>query len=136
MPNLDPRPTLETPDRYLWLEEGARALAFVVSKASLMKRAVARLAWALMLVLPNGAAISGQQSDLAAIPPLGRMILVNGRHVHLYCTGAGAPTVLLEAGLGWASLNWALVQRDIAKTSRVCSYDRPGYGWSDPTDYQ
>jgi len=60
------------------------------------------------------------------------MILVDGRHIHLYCTGAGAPTVILEAGLGQASLNWALVQEDIAKTSRVCSYDRPGYGWSDP----
>src|SRR5215472_7868091 len=99
---------------------------------------VARLARALMLMLPFGAAIpdrvSAQPSDLAAFPPTGRMILVNGRHVHLYCTGAGAPTVILEAGLGHASLNWAWVQRDIAKTSRVCSYDRPGYGWSDPAD--
>jgi len=96
---------------------------------------VARLARTLMLMLPFGAAIpdgvSAQPSDLAAFPPTGRMILVNGRHVHLYCTGAGAPTVILEAGLGQASLNWALVQRTVAKTTRVCSYDRPGYGWSD-----
>src|SRR5215813_1681580 len=103
-----------------------------------MKRAVAQLACVTMVMLTAGAAMSDgssrQQSDLASIPPMGRMILVNGHQVHLYCTGAGAPTVILEAGLGWASLNWAWVQRDIAKTSRVCSYDRPGYGWSDPSD--
>jgi len=103
-----------------------------------MKRAVAQLACATMAMLTAGAAMSDcssrHQSDLASIPPMGRMILVNGHQVHLYCTGAGAPTVILEAGLGWASLNWAWVQRDIAKTTRVCSYDRPEYGWSDRSD--
>src|SRR5262249_33759810 len=73
-------------------------------------------------------------SDLASFQPPGRVVLVEGRQVHIHCTGAGSPTVLLEEGLGGASLNWAWVQRDVAKASRVCSYDRPGYGWSDPAD--
>src|SRR5215467_11391215 len=138
MPNLDPRPTLETPnhDRTLWLEEikDARALAVVMSKASLLKRAVIRLALALLVVLPASAAMSGQQSDLAAMPPPGRLVQIEGRQIHIHCTGVGSPTVLLEEGLGGASLNWAWVQRGVTKVSRVCSYDRPGYGWSDPSD--
>jgi len=73
-------------------------------------------------------------SDLASVPPPGRIVLVEGRQVHIHCTGVGSPTVLLEEGLGGGSLNWAWVQRDVTKVSRVCSYDRPGYGWSDPAD--
>src|SRR5262252_3717428 len=103
-----------------------------------MKRFIVRLALTVALATqafgPIAAGPLLAQSDLAAIPPLGRMIPVNGRQVHLYCTGTGAPTVILEAGLGHAAINWAWVQRDVAKTSRVCSYDRPGYGWSEPTD--
>jgi hypothetical protein len=75
-------------------------------------------------------------SDLAGFQPPGRIVLVEGRRVHIYCTGAGEPTVLLEEGRGGASLNWAWVQRGVTKASRVCSYDRPGYGWSDPADRQ
>src|SRR5215813_9572726 len=73
-------------------------------------------------------------SDLANVPPPGRIVLVEGRQVHIHCTGVGSPTVLLEEGLGGGSLNWAWIQRDVTKVSRVCSYDRPGYGWSDPAD--
>ena len=74
------------------------------------------------------------QNNMASVPPTGRMISVDGRQVHLYCTGTGAPTVILETGKGGGSVHWAWIQRDVAKVSRVCSYDRPGYGWSDPTE--
>jgi len=74
------------------------------------------------------------QSDLAGFAPPGRMIVIDGHQVHLHCIAAGAPTVILEDGAGGASLNWAWIQRDVAETTRVCSYDRPGYAWSDPTD--
>lgn len=50
--------------------------------------------------------------------------------LHLNCQGEGSPTVLLEAGLGRNSLDWVLVQQELAKSTRVCSYDRAGYGWS------
>jgi hypothetical protein len=72
----------------------------------------------------------------SGLPAAGRIVLVEGRRVHIYCTGAGEPTVLLEEGRGGASLNWAWVQRGVTKASRVCSYDRRGYGWSDPADRQ
>jgi pimeloyl-ACP methyl ester carboxylesterase len=65
----------------------------------------------------------------------GRLVDVgNGRRLHLYCTGSGAPTVVLEAGLGDFSISgWSTVQPQISSIARVCSYDRAGIGWSDPT---
>ena len=68
----------------------------------------------------------------ASPPPPGRLMDVGGRKLHLYCTGSGSPTLILEAGAGSFSIDWALIQTEIAKTIRVCSYDRAGYGWSDP----
>src|SRR5439155_20942603 len=50
---------------------------------------------------------------------------------HLYCIGKGSPTVLLEAGGGDDWLIWQKIQPELANTTRVCSYDRPGVGWSD-----
>jgi pimeloyl-ACP methyl ester carboxylesterase len=71
---------------------------------------------------------------MAAFPPPGRLVTVDGRHHHLFCTGTGTPTAILEEGVGGASLNWVWIQRKVSATTRVCSYDRPGYGWSDPSD--
>nr|WP_263429192.1 alpha/beta hydrolase [Nannocystis pusilla] len=51
--------------------------------------------------------------------------------MHIHCTGAGAPTVVLEAGaFGFAQV-WARVQPLLAERVRVCSYDRAGLGWSE-----
>jgi pimeloyl-ACP methyl ester carboxylesterase len=38
---------------------------------------------------------------------------------------------VLDAALGASSLSWSLVQPELARLSRVCSYDRAGFGWSD-----
>jgi pimeloyl-ACP methyl ester carboxylesterase len=70
-------------------------------------------------------------ADLTAFPPPGRMISVNGVNLHLFCMGSGFPTLILEAGLGENSLSWHPVQSKLAQNMRVCSYDRPGLGWSD-----
>jgi hypothetical protein len=64
------------------------------------------------------------QFDLSAFQPIGRMIAVDGHQVYVYCTGAAAPTVILEGGRTVGSL-WAWVQRDVRRASRICSYDRP-----------
>jgi len=74
------------------------------------------------------------QVDKPAYPPPGRLVDVGSYQMHLYCTGANAdesPTVILENGLGSVSAAWVLVQPEIAKVTRVCSYDRAGMGWSD-----
>lgn len=65
-------------------------------------------------------------------PAPGAMYPVNGHEMHVYCTGEGSPTIVLDAGMGNYSLIWAKVQPELSKTTRVCSYDRAGMGWSAP----
>ncbi|HSX11275.1 MAG TPA: alpha/beta hydrolase, partial [Chlamydiales bacterium] len=69
--------------------------------------------------------------DAKKYPPLGELVDVGGYKMHLYTTGTGGPTVVLDAGLGNSALGWSLVQPEIAKFARVVSFDRPGNGWSD-----
>jgi pimeloyl-ACP methyl ester carboxylesterase len=65
-------------------------------------------------------------------PPPGSFYTVNGTKIHLDCTGQGSPTIILEAGLGDDFLQWRKVQPALSQLTRVCSYDRAGYGWSGP----
>ncbi|HUA09853.1 MAG TPA: alpha/beta hydrolase [Candidatus Acidoferrales bacterium] len=62
-----------------------------------------------------------------------RLVDIGGRRLNIICTGTGSPTVILEAGLLADSTAWRLVQPAISRTTRVCSYDRAGLGFSDPT---
>ena len=75
---------------------------------------------------------AASSADLRKYPPPGAIYPVGGVDMHLYCTGEGSPMVILEAGGGSPSLAWAWVQENVAGFARVCSYDRPGYGWSSP----
>jgi pimeloyl-ACP methyl ester carboxylesterase len=50
--------------------------------------------------------------------------------MHLYCTGEGSPTVILDSGLGDDFTGWAKVQPFLSQKTSVCSYDRAGFGWS------
>lgn len=72
------------------------------------------------------------RKDLAATPPPGHLIDIGGYRLHLWCTGTGAPAVILDTGLGGTSADWGLVQPAVAQFTRVCSYDRAGMGYSDP----
>jgi pimeloyl-ACP methyl ester carboxylesterase len=72
------------------------------------------------------------QADKQAFPPPGQMVEVNGRQMHIQCTGTGEPTVILEAGAIGFSSHWAWVQQQLELHTRVCAYDRAGHGWSDP----
>ena len=72
------------------------------------------------------------RSDLAATPPPGRLVDVGGHRLHIWCTGSGTPSVILETGLGGSSADWGFVQPEVAGFTRVCSYDRAGMGYSDP----
>ena len=63
--------------------------------------------------------------------PPGAFYSVNGHRMHIICTGSGSPTIVLEAGLGNDALTWGGVQPVLSSTTRVCSYDRAGLGWSD-----
>ena len=72
-----------------------------------------------------------EASDRRAYPPPGQLVDVGGYRLHIYCTGTGSPTVVIDAGLGDWSTAWGFVQTEVAKTTRVCTYDRAGSGWSE-----
>ena len=71
--------------------------------------------------------------DDKAYPAPGRLVDVGGHRLHIHCQGQSddLPTVLFEAAPGGWSVVWGPVQRQIAKLTRACAYDRAGYGWSE-----
>ena len=64
----------------------------------------------------------------------GGLVDAGGHQLHIHCTGKGSPIVILEAAAGSMSAAWAWVQPEVAKVTRVCSYDRAGLGWSEAGD--
>jgi pimeloyl-ACP methyl ester carboxylesterase len=67
------------------------------------------------------------------ITPPGQLIDMGGFKLHIYCEGNGTgPAVIMDSGIGGFSLEWVPVQRILSAQTRVCAYDRAGYGWSDP----
>jgi pimeloyl-ACP methyl ester carboxylesterase len=96
------------------------------------------IALLVILVLALITLIAGTvaKSSLAKRHPApGQLVDVGGYKLHINCMGEGSPTVILESGWVESSSTWLFIQPDIAKTTRVCSYDRAGYGWSDPSPH-
>ena len=88
------------------------------------------LALATLGALRESAAEAG---DARAYPPPGRMVDVGGHRLHINCVGTGSPTVVIDAGWGDWSATWSSwVQPGVATSTRVCTYDRAGYGYSEP----
>lgn len=77
-----------------------------------------------------------ERKDLESWPPLGTLYEVDGTKLHLHCIGSGSPTVVLEMGLAMGSQFWTDAQEKMATKTRVCRYDRPGFGYSDPVDHE
>ena len=67
-----------------------------------------------------------------APPPTGKLVDLGGHRLHVNCTGKGRPVVVIENGLGDFSFDWTLVQERVSRFTRICTYDRAGYAWSDP----
>jgi len=74
--------------------------------------------------------IAGRAAARRFLAP-GELIDVGGHRLHVSCTGAGRPPVLLESGIAASSLSWAAVQPAVARFTRACMYDRAGLAWSD-----
>ncbi len=97
-------------------------------------RVILLLGVTLAFALPAGV-IAGDEAStqaLATPSPSGILVDIGGRTLFLSCTGTGTPTVVLEAGSGNGADTWAGVQPELARFTRVCSYDRSGIGQSDP----
>jgi pimeloyl-ACP methyl ester carboxylesterase len=78
-------------------------------------------------------AIATEIDQQEAFPGPGEMVDVGEHRLHLNCVGQGSPTVVLDGGLGYTSVEWSgWVQPEVASHTRVCAYDRAGMGWSEP----
>jgi hypothetical protein len=102
-----------------------------------LRRVLLGLATLLILVMAFGSLY--QEASLIresrADPMPGQLVEVGGYKMHIYCTGHGTPLVVLESGLGDSFISWKDVQPGIALFVRVCSYDRAGMGYSQPSPH-
>ncbi|MCB1368423.1 MAG: alpha/beta fold hydrolase [Rhodobacteraceae bacterium] len=67
----------------------------------------------------------------ASHPPIGEIVMVDGRRVHVHCQGSGRPLILLHgAGGNLRDFTFDLAGR-MARTNTVYAFDRPGHGYTD-----
>lgn len=76
----------------------------------------------------------GEAADAQSNPMPGQLIDVGGHRLHLYCTGSGSPTVVMEAGGGEMAADLERVSTGVSRDTRVCVYDRAGRGWSESAE--
>lgn len=100
-------------------------------RRKVLERIALSLAIVTALAVLASSAINAVLLRHALANPPGVAYPVNGHKMRMDCTGSGSPTIVLDAGLGNDGLIWGGVQPVLAKTTRVCSYDRAGFGWSD-----
>lgn len=92
---------------------------------------------ALLVLLGGGFSLYEAQAETAVAnqyPAPGQLVEVNGRTMHIHCTGEASPTIILDAGQGGWSSDWDTLVPELNTNNRVCTYDRAGYGWSDPIE--
>ena len=102
-----------------------------------MKR-IARASLVVLLLVSVSLAITGalyeiigRWRDAQRFPQRGHLVQAGSIRMNIDCSGQGSPTVILDSGSGGPSVDWLMVQPEVAKFARVCSNDRAGYGWSD-----
>jgi pimeloyl-ACP methyl ester carboxylesterase len=110
---------------------------FLTSLLARMKRLLAVILMGLLVLYIVGVIREArlEAHEWNSYTPVGRVIEVNSRQMHIYCIGEsklGQLVIILEAGLGDSLFTWYSIQPAISQMARVCSYDRSGYGWSDP----
>jgi pimeloyl-ACP methyl ester carboxylesterase len=122
--------------RYLKEERRRNRRRFSGCRGCLSRLVYITILLLMIIVTPIvlGFAYDKVQSGNENFQPPGQLIQVMGNEMHVYCTGEGSPTVVLDAGPGNWSIHWSAVQPKIAEVTRVCSFDRPGYGWSEAAD--
>ena len=104
-----------------------------MSRLKLLTRiAIAAVVLLLLVLVVGGVAYNAlsirHYRQMAGVP--GKLYNVDGYSMHLYCTGQGSPAIVLDSGLGDDFTSWYNVQPGLSKVTRVCSYDRAGFGWS------
>jgi pimeloyl-ACP methyl ester carboxylesterase len=79
----------------------------------------------------SGAAPAAASAVASPPEPPGSLVNLGGHKLHVNCQGKGRPIVVVENGFGDFSFDWVLVQNRVAEFTRICTYDRAGYAWSD-----
>ncbi len=109
----------------LWKEWGCVGRAGAIGAIFVISLVAMMLACAIYEALA-AAAVADQY------PPPGELVTVDERTMHITCSGEGSPSIVLDAGQGGWSSDWADMMPRLSGTNRVCAYDRAGYGWSEP----
>jgi pimeloyl-ACP methyl ester carboxylesterase len=89
--------------------------------------------------------------DRERLPQIGRSVDIGGRTLNLFCSGTGQPAVIFASGASWPFYQqpkvmfedgtprpgyiWSEIQRELARSTMACWYDRAGSGWSDLGPY-
>lgn len=71
--------------------------------------------------------------DARKFPAPGVIVNTSRGSMHVCQMGSGNPPLVLEAGIAASSLNWSILQPQLAEFAATYSYDRPGFGWSAPS---
>src|SRR5580692_6500180 len=110
-----------------------------------LKRWIGRGLIGLLVLVVLGAVVGasyqalGNRADARRFPQQGKSVSLgpgfDNLSLSIDCRGQGSPTVILDSGLGVPAVGWNPVQTEVAKFTRVCSYDRAGYGWSGATTF-
>jgi pimeloyl-ACP methyl ester carboxylesterase len=123
----------------VWLSVG-RMISLSTKSCRMWRKVAERIVLSIVVLVAATLALSSATNAIvmqifwATHPAPGSFYQVNGHKMHLYCTGSGSPTIVLEAGWGVSTpvLGWGNFQSELAQITRVCSYDRAGLGWSEP----
>jgi pimeloyl-ACP methyl ester carboxylesterase len=97
--------------------------------------------WYLVIALIAGVALlavglayekAAERKEKKVHPAFGRLVAVRDHKLYVLYKASVGPTVVIEPGAGEPSRLWWPVQDKIAEFAGVCTYDRAGYGWSEP----
>jgi pimeloyl-ACP methyl ester carboxylesterase len=96
-----------------------------------------RIVWPLVLSLVFLSACGGSDTDSpndVSEPAIDQRFAVDAddRKLALLCYGEGSPAVFLEPGDDGSGDEFSYVMRQLGERTTTCTYDRPGFGRSDP----
>lgn len=109
----------------------------ILTVKNIFKRKLVQLLTLILFILVMGILWQHNMSqyEKGKYNPPGQLIEIDNHKMHIYASGEGSPTVVFTAGSGTpcAYTDYYCIQKEVSKTARTISYDRPGFGWSEPT---
>jgi pimeloyl-ACP methyl ester carboxylesterase len=64
--------------------------------------------------------------------PRDELVDIGTHRLYIHCTGTGRPTIIIDTGVGENYESWESMIESLSRETRVCAYDRAGYGQSEP----